>query len=103
MESSIDLNEHARLTVVDASDDHRYELHLGGERVGLADYSVHGEVMTIAHVETDPAHRGKDFAAHLMAGVLADVRARHLTVRPLCSYADAYMRRRAETHDLRAS
>jgi predicted GNAT family acetyltransferase len=92
-----------QLAVVDRPDDQRYELHLDGERVGLADYSLSGEVMTIPHVRTEPVHRGKNFAAQLMAGVLDDVRSRKLTVRPLCSYADAYMRRNTDTEDLRAS
>ncbi len=91
------------LTVVDRPDDQRYELHLDGARVGLADYSLRNDVMTIPHVETNPEHRGKNFAAQLMAGVLDDVRARNLTVRPLCPYADAYMRRNPDTEDLRAS
>ncbi len=93
----------AELTVVDRPDDQRYELHLDGTRVGLADYSLRDGVMTIPHVETDPAHRGRKFAARLMAGVLDDVRARSLTVRPLCPYADAYMRRNPDTDDLRAN
>ena len=91
-----------QLTVLDRPDEQRYELDLGGERVGLADYSVRDEVMTIPHVETDRVHRGKNFAAQLMAGVLGDVRSRGLTVRPLCPYADAYMRRNPDTEDLRA-
>jgi predicted GNAT family acetyltransferase len=97
------MSEHEQLEVVDLGDGHRYELRLDGERVGSADYRVTDGVMTIPYVETKPAHRGKDFAARLMAGVLDDVRARELTVQPTCSYAAAYMRRRPETHDLIAS
>ena len=58
--------------------------------------------MTIPHVETNPLHRNKQFAARLMAGVLDDVRSRGLTVRPVCPYADAYMRRNPGTEHLRA-
>jgi predicted GNAT family acetyltransferase len=89
-----------RLQVVDVPAAGRYELTLDGDRVGWADYGLSGGVATIPHVETVPAHRGKDFAARLMAGVLDDVRARNLRVRPICPYASAYMRRRPETHDL---
>lgn len=90
------------LDVVHAPDSRRYELHLDGERVGLADYLLSDGVMTIPHVETDPIHRGKNFAATLMAGVLDDVRTNGYTVRPLCPYAAAYMRRHPETNDLLA-
>ena len=92
-----------QFTVIDLPDEQRYELRLEGERVGSADYRVSDGVMTIPHVETEPVHRGKEFAARLMANVLDDVRARELTVQPTCSYAAAYMRRRPETHDLIAS
>jgi predicted GNAT family acetyltransferase len=88
------------LTVVDVADRHRFELLLDGHRVGLADYSVHGDVVTVPHVETDPVHRGKGFAAELMAGVLDSIRSRGQTIRPLCPYAAAYMRERPETLDL---
>ena len=97
------MSEHEQLEVVDLGAGRRYELRLDGERVGSADYRVSDGVITIPHVETEPAHRGKDFAARLMASVLDDVRARQLTVHPTCSYAAAYMRRRPETHDLLAT
>jgi hypothetical protein len=90
------------LTVVDVVDASRFELLLAGERVGLAEYSLQGDVLTVPHVETDPAHQGKGFAAVLMAGVLESVRSNGRTIRPICPYADAYMRRRPDTADLRA-
>lgn len=95
-----DLPDLARLEVVHAADSNRYELLLDGERVGLADYSLTDTVMTVPHVETNPEHRGKNFAARLMAGMLDDVRAQGLTIVPICPYADAYMRRHPETRDL---
>ena len=90
------------LTVLDVPEVSRFELLLDGERVGLADYSLDGDVMTVPHVETDPEHQGKGFAAVLMAGVLESVRHRGRTIRPVCPYADAYMRRHPDTADLRA-
>lgn len=93
-------DEQARLSVVDVPDANRFELRLDGVRVGLADYSLRDDVLTIPHVETDPQHRGKNFAARLMKGVLDDVRERKLTVRPLCPYAGAYMERHPDTLDL---
>lgn len=100
MPSDAQPRDHDRLSVVDVPAAGRYELMLDGARVGWADYRLADGVATLPHVETVPAHRGKDFAAQLMAGVLADVRARDLRVRPLCAYASAYIRRRPETHDL---
>ena len=88
------------LQVVDVPRASRFELMLGTERVGLADYSVVGDVMTVPHVETDPAHRGRGFAAILMDGVIDSLRAKGQTIHPVCPYAAAYMRRRPETSDL---
>jgi uncharacterized protein len=90
------------LIVVDISERRRFELLLDGHRVGLADYSVRDEVITVPHVETDPAYRGQGFAAELMAGVLHSVRSKGQRIRPLCPYAAGYMRDRPETHDLEA-
>lgn len=90
----------ADLSVLDAPGASRFELLLDGERVGLADYSLDGDAMTVAHVETDPAHRGQGFAAVLMQGVLDSVRTNGQTIRPICPYAAAYMRERPETQDL---
>ena len=91
-----------RPVVIDVPSLARFELVLDGELVGLADYHLVGDVMVVPHVETDPAHRGKGFAATLMAGVLDAVSAHGRTIRPLCPYADAYMRRHPETAALRA-
>ncbi len=87
-------------TIVDAPDRNRFELIIAGDRVGLADYSISGDVVTVPHVETDPIHRGKGFAAALMEGVLDSIRSNGRTIRPLCPYAAQYMRDRPETHDL---
>jgi len=88
------------LSVVDVAEASRFELHLSGERVGLADYSITGDVMTVPHVETDPAHQGQGFAAVLMTGVLESVRMRGQTIRPVCPYAAEFMRRNPESRDL---
>ena len=102
MNTSDTPTERTGFAVVDRPDRGRYELHLDDEVVGFATYSLHDDVITVPHVETTPAHRGKDFAARLMSGVVADVRARSLMIRPICGYANAYMRRNPDTHDLRA-
>lgn len=88
--------------VRDNPDAKRYELWLGDVLVCLADYARTDGVVTVPHVETDPAYREQGFAAMLMDGVIDDVRARSFTVRPLCPYAASYMRDRPDTHDLYA-
>lgn len=81
----------------------RYELRIGDELVSLADYRSAGNVVTVPHVETQPSHRGRGFAAMLMDAMLDDLRTRSLTIHPTCPYAAAYMRDRPDTHDLYAA
>jgi predicted GNAT family acetyltransferase len=88
------------LTVTNDVTAARFTLHLDGELVSRADYSIDGTVVTVPHVETDPAHRGRGFAAVLMDGVIESLRADGLTIRPICSYAAGYLDERPETHDL---
>ena len=90
-------------TVTENARDSRYELRIGDELVSLADYRRSDDVLTVPHVETKPSHRGQGFAAMLMDGVIDDLRARSLTIRPTCPFAAAYMRDRPDTHDLYAA
>jgi len=77
-----------------------FELHLDETRVSTAAYRVDDEVVTISHVETDPAYRGNGYAAQLMSAVAGSVRADGRTLRPLCPFAASYVREHPDTHDL---
>jgi predicted GNAT family acetyltransferase len=93
----------AQPTVHDEPDAGRFTLRLRDEVVGFADYSLGGDVITIPHVETVPAHRGQGYAALLMDGVVASLRTNGQRLRPVCWYAAEYVRDRPATHDLVAS
>jgi predicted GNAT family acetyltransferase len=79
--------------VADNPDLHRYEITLGGERVGLLTYRVSGEVMTMLHAEIEPAHGGQGLGTALARGALEDARSRGLSVRPLCPFVAEVVRR----------
>jgi predicted GNAT family acetyltransferase len=85
--------------VTDNVEKRRFELSEAG-RLAFADYWLQGDVVTLPHVEADPALRGSGAAGRLMEGVLALLRSRGLKVRPTCSYAAAYIRRHPEHQDL---
>jgi predicted GNAT family acetyltransferase len=87
--------------VVDNRELHRFELEEGGG-VSFAAYERRDGVITIRHVETPPALRGRGIAARLMKGLLEIARAEGVRVRPVCPYAAAYMKRHAEERDLLA-
>lgn len=91
-----------RFLVTRDDDRRRYELRADGEVVGHADTVTNGAVVTVPHVETAPPHRGKGYAAMLMAGVVDDLRSRGQLIDPVCPYARSYVLGRPDLHDLLA-
>ncbi len=87
--------------VRDNSEQSRYELEVSGE-IAVADYRRQGDTLLITHTHTPPALRGQGIAGRLVAGMLADVRARGLKVTPLCSYVVDYFERHTDDQDLLA-
>ncbi len=85
--------------VTDNPSRQRFELVEEG-KLAFADYHVSGDVLILPHVEADPALRGRGAAGRLMAGVMEIVRERGLKVRPVCSYAVAWLERHPEHADL---
>ncbi len=80
----------------------RFELIEDG-KLAFAEYRLTGEVLSLPHVEADPALRGRGTAGRLMVGVLESARKRGLKVHPICSYAAAFIQRHPEYRDLLAS
>lgn len=70
----------------------RYELSTE-DGLAVAEYELSDGVVLFTHTETPPASQGKGVAARLVAGALADVRARGLKAEATCSYVAAYMKR----------
>jgi predicted GNAT family acetyltransferase len=80
----------------------RYEIFLGGRRVGLADYYRRGEAVVIPHTETLPQYGGRGLASQLVRYCLDDIRAQGLQVVPACPFVAAYIRKNPEYADLMA-
>ncbi len=80
---------------------HRFEIHLGDERVGLMDYSLRPNEIHLVHTEVSPEHQGKNLAAILLRESLAAIRTDKMgKVVPVCSYTVKYMEKHPETQDL---
>jgi predicted GNAT family acetyltransferase len=92
----------ADTVLVDNPSGGRFELRRDGDLVSVADYVRRGDVVTVAHVETNPADRGQGYAATLMAALLEQLRADGLRIRPLCPYAATYLREHETKQDLLA-
>lgn len=69
-------------------------------KLAFADYRLDGGVLTLPHVEADPALRGKGTAGRLMTAVLDLARERGWKVRPVCGYAVAFISRHPVYQDL---
>ncbi len=85
--------------VMDNTEKQRFELVEDG-KLAFADYREASGVLVLPHVEADPVLRGRGTAGRLMTGVLDTVRGRGLKVRPVCSYAVAFIQRHPEYQDL---
>ena len=88
-------------TVRDLPERNRWEIELDGERVGLLNYRIDGEVIAYLHAEVDPAHGGRGLGSALARTALDDARARGLRIRPRCPFVvDFVARHEAEYGDL---
>ena len=81
-------------------EDDRFELRRDGEVISFANFTEIDGVVTIPHVATNPAYRGKGNAARLMDGVLHQIREAGQTVVPLCPFAASHIRDHPQWHDL---
>ena len=87
--------------VVHDIENHRYEIYLDDERVGLMDYTLNPGEIHLVHTEVNPEHQGKNLAAILLRESLSDIRERGTEkVVPVCSYTVRYMEKHQETQDL---
>jgi predicted GNAT family acetyltransferase len=80
----------------------RYELHLDGARIGLADFYERGNVVVIPHTETLPAYGGRGLASRLVRFALEDISAAGKKVDPVCPFVAVFIRRNPEYADLLA-
>jgi predicted GNAT family acetyltransferase len=88
------------MTVTDRPEQLRYEIDVDGEVAGFLMYRIEPGVLELVHTDVDPKWEGKGVGAALVQGVLGDVRARGLKVRPYCPFVAAYIRRHPEYEDL---
>jgi predicted GNAT family acetyltransferase len=90
-------------TVRDNPQDGRYELVLGDQVVGIADYIVDGDRVVMPHTVIDASMRGRGLGAVLVQGALDDIRAAGRTVVPRCWYVAEFLNEHPDYADLRAS
>jgi uncharacterized protein len=74
----------------------RIELQREGQTAVL-DYTIEPGTLTIWHVETPPALRGRGIAGDLVEKARALSNEQSLTLNPVCGYARAYLSRTPAT------
>lgn len=77
----------------------RYELETP-DGTALAVYRMRGDAVAFTHTEVPGAMEGRGVGGRLVAGALADVRARGLRILPLCSFVRHYVETHPEVRDL---
>lgn len=87
-------------TVTDNAAQTRYELDVSGDRAGLIDYVTMDGACDLFHTEVDPQYAGQGLAAVLVAGAVADLRARGLALIPTCPYIQAWLRKNPTELDI---
>jgi predicted GNAT family acetyltransferase len=78
----------------------RYELLIDGELVGIAEYSVAGDVVVFPHTEIESSRRGQGLGAQLVQYALDDVRAANRRARAQCWYVREFIAEHPEYADL---
>jgi predicted GNAT family acetyltransferase len=86
--------------ILDDKEQSRYEAHLGGETVAIADYVKAPDSISFTHTETFAGHRGQGLAGKLIDRALRDARDEGFEVIPFCSYVSDYIGRNPEFLDL---
>lgn len=82
--------------VADNPGESRFELRLGGELVGFAEYRPAGDSVIIAHTEIADGHEGEGLGGVLVREALERIRASGKTVIPTCPFTAAWIGRHPE-------
>jgi hypothetical protein len=77
--------------VVDDKEQSRYEVHVGGETVAVADYVKQPGIVSFTHTETFDGHKGQGLAATMIDRALRDAQAEELQVVPFCWFVAEYI------------
>ena len=84
------------LQVEDNPAKHRYEARAGERLLGFVLYRAQPGRITLIHTEVEPELEHRGVASQLVAATLDDIRARGLSVVPVCPFIRAFIRRHPE-------
>jgi hypothetical protein len=90
----------ADLRVIDRPTELAYRLYAGEREAGELRYGRRGDRLVLHHTEVDRSLGRQGLGSALVSGALDDIRARGLTIVPLCPFVRAYLDRHPEYGDL---
>lgn len=73
-----------------------YEIHVGPDIAGIAVYAPTADGVAFSHTEIEAPFEGQGLGSRLVKAALDDVRAKDLSVTPLCPFVDRYIRNHPE-------
>ncbi|WP_235736730.1 GNAT family N-acetyltransferase [Nocardioides alcanivorans] len=90
----------AEISVVDAAEQGRFEVHVDGALVGFTEYSDRDGIRTFPHTEVDEAYAGQGLAKRVIRDGLDATRAAGLQVRPVCPAVAGFIKKNPDYADL---
>jgi predicted GNAT family acetyltransferase len=88
------------IEVIHAPEHQRYEIRVGEELAGFAEYVVKGERHLFVHTEISQQFEGQSLGSKLAQGALDDMRALDATIVPICPFIAGWIERHPDYDDL---
>ncbi len=88
------------IEVRDDPDRSRYEAIIDGQTAGFAEYERIEGLIAFVHTQVEDAYAGLGVGSVLVQQSLEDVRAKNLTVRPVCPFYKKFFEEHPEYADL---
>lgn len=82
-------------SVTDVASAQRYEITVDGVIAGFASYRDRDGHRVFTHTEISPKFEGRGLGSQLVRAAMDDVRARGITIVPLCPFVRSWL----ESHD----
>jgi len=77
--------------VIDAPERERFEVRVGDELAGFAEYRRRPDLIAFTHTMIDPRFEGQGLASELVRTALGEARSSGLKVLPFCPFVRGYI------------
>jgi uncharacterized protein len=88
----------ADVRVIDAPENSRFEVRVGGELAGFAEYRRRPSLIAFTHTMIDPRFEGQGLAHRLVTTALSEARSAGLAVLPFCPFVRSFIAGHADEY-----